>query len=237
MRRYCILIVLVCLSCENQNKTDLVSSLEKVNIRNQKEFHRTQPKLEELFVDSTEIGKKSYNKIEVAKYTVADSCYAVIKFYTKQNKKWDIKNEFHFKADSLLACDPQVSDFNNDGFNDITYVSLRAARSANEVRNLFIYDKENDKLIYIKNSEDYPNMLYNNDLNCIDAFLISGCNVTAFLKIEKDSLRQFASVDQCDILTVTTYDQKGREKVILTKKTNKYNYTRFKNYSPLKEYD
>ena len=73
--------------------------------------------------------------------------------------------------------------------------------------------------------------------NCIDAFLVSGCNTTAFLKIDTDSLKEFATLDQCDILTVTTYDKKGKERIILKKKTNKYAFTRFKNYRPLKEFD
>ena len=49
-------------------------------------------RLEELFVDSLNIGRKSLNKIEVSKYRAVDSSYVVIKFYSKQNDKWQLKN-------------------------------------------------------------------------------------------------------------------------------------------------
>ncbi len=58
-----------------------------------------------------------------------------------------------------MANGSQLEDFNNDGIKDMTYVSAVAARGANEVRRLFIYDKKRDELVYIKNSEDYPNPL------------------------------------------------------------------------------
>jgi len=239
MQKYCVLVVLFFLSCQNrQGKSVTVTASANTNSARTSNGDRgVKPELKEFFADSVAIGKKSFDKIEFAKYRAADSSYATIRFYAKENNRWEIKNEFHFKADSILEFDPKLSDFNRDGFNDITYVSTRAARGANEVRKLFIYDSKNDKLIFLKNSEDYPNMLYNKELNCIDAFLISGCNTTIFLKIDRDSLKEFASIDQCDRLTVSTYDQKGNEKVILRKKTNKDQFSRFKNYKPLKEYD
>ncbi|MGZ3867443.1 MAG: XAC2610-related protein [Bacteroidia bacterium] len=238
MQRYLALIVFLFLSCQNKQHKPIPAESFARRSKNQvkNSEHSIEPALTEFFADSSAIGRKSFNKIEVAKYSIADRDYVIIKFYTKQNKTWDLRNEFHFAKDGVTACDPQISDFNRDGFNDMTYVSAVAASGANEVRRLFMYDKKNDKLVYLKNSEDYPNMLYNEELNCVDAFLISGCNTTVFLKIEKDSLREFASVDQCDSLTVSTYDRIGNEKVILKKKTNKGDFTRFKNYRPLEEY-
>ena len=194
------------------------------------------PQLIELFVDSTEIGRRSFNKIELADYKLADSNYVVLKFYSKQNSKWVLKNDFRLSKDSIHLCDPEISDFNNDGQNDFTFVSAVAARLSNAIRTLFIYDKENDRLIHIRNSQDYPNMLYNKKLNCIDAFIFSSCTETAFLKLEKDTLREFASVEQCDSLTVTIYDKKGNGKVIMKKKGNRDDFIRYDSYSPLKKY-
>src|SRR5262249_54416878 len=139
-------------------------------------------KLEEFFVDSLHIGQKQFNKVEISRFSTPDSFFVVIKFYSRINKTWQLKQTFEFQKDMEIGCDPKLSDFNNDGHNDLTYVSDVAARGANEVRRLFIYDKTNDKLIYMKNSEDYPNMLYNKTLNCIDAFLIYGGCSTVFLK-------------------------------------------------------
>lgn len=205
--------------------------------KHEKVVKATKATLDEFFADSCNIGRKALDKIEIARYSTPDSAYVVTRFYAKQQNGWRLRNEYKLQQDESLSVDPQLSDFNRDGFNDVTYESVRAARGANEVRKLFIYDQTNDRLIYIKNSEDYPNMRYNKELNCIDAFLVSGCNVTVFLKIEKDSLRELADVDQCDVLTVTTYDRKGKGKVILRKKTNRFDMTRFKNYRPLEEAD
>jgi hypothetical protein len=53
-----------------------------------------------------------------------------------------------------------LADFNNDGFKDVTYMSAEAARGANEIRRLFMYNREKDQLVYIKNSDQYPNLEY-----------------------------------------------------------------------------
>ena len=198
---------------------------------------KNKPKLVDYFVDSTDVGRKSHNKFELSEYILPDSSYyVIIKFYFRQSNKWQKRNEYHFPKDGFSECDPKTSDdFNNDGLNDATYVSGIAARGANEIRTLFIYDKKNDSLAYIKNSANYPNLLYNKQLNCLDAFLVSGCTVTVFLKLEQDTLREFASVDQCDSLTVSTYDKKGNEKVILRRKGDRYGFIRYKNYRPLEE--
>jgi hypothetical protein len=194
------------------------------------------PKLEEFFVDSLTIGKKLGNKIEISKYSTADSNYVTINFYSKQRGKWNLKNNFQFEKDGPISCDPKVTDFNNDGLNDITYISSVAARGANEIRRLFIYNKYKDELHYLKNSEKYPNMLYNKELNCIDAFLVYGGCSTVFLNITGDSLKEFASVKLFYGLTVSTYDKNGKEKIILQDTTNKAGYIRYKNYRPLREY-
>ena len=197
----------------------------------------TAPIPEEIFVDSLSIGKKGQNKIELLKYRISDSNYVIINFYAKRAGEWKFKNKFEQDKDEVLRCDPEISDFNNDKSNDFTYVSTLAARGANQVRRLFIYDKINDQLIYIKNSDEYPNLLYNNELNCIDAFLVYGGCETVFLKLHGDKLVEFASVELSDGLTVTTYDTKGKEKVIYRNKKIKGGYTRYKNYKPLKQYE
>ena len=192
--------------------------------------------LEEMFVDSTAIGKKRFNKLELARYRISDSSYVIIKFFSKKNGKWELRNRFQFPKDDATNCDPNITDFNNDRLNDVTYVSAVAARSANEVRRLFIYSKVNDSLVYIENSEDYPNMRYNKYLNCIDAFLIYGGCSTIFLKLNNDKLTEIASVDATDDLVVSVYGKDGQGKVIYKKKNISY-YIRYKNYKPLIAYD
>lgn len=193
----------------------------------------------EYFVDSVSIGHKDKNKVEITNYQVKDSNYVEINFYSLlENKHWKLKQTFNFEKDGFTSCDPLISDFNNDNFNDFTYISTRAARMSNEVRRLFIYDYTKDEIILIKNSEEYPNMLYNKELNCIDAFLIHGGTSTIFLKLVGDSLNEFASVHNSDYRVIYKTDSTGNRTLIKKKKINNRGvWVRYKNYEPLKAYE
>jgi hypothetical protein len=190
----------------------------------------------ETFVDSLNIGKKGETKIELIKHRVFDEIYVIIKFYTKGTKYWYRQNTYLYECTAIQSFNPIISDFNNDKFNDITFISSTAARGANEVRRLFIYNDNEKQLISIVNSDDFPNMQYNNELDCIDAFLVHGTSTTVFAKITKDSLKSFANVyNDMDFHTVTIDDKNGKEKVI-KKVKSKGVYIRFKNFNPLEEY-
>jgi hypothetical protein len=215
-------------------------------IFNQRIFVRTiegaskisEPHLQEFFVDSTTIARKKLHKIELSLYNENDSNYVVIKFYSKSNSAaWKLRQTFSFPRSVTIPLETQISDFNNDGFNDMTYISDAAGRGANEVRRLFIYDKKNDRLTLIQNSESYPNMQYNRELNCIDAFLVYGGCSTVFLHIVGDQLKEFASVDvdRDDGLTVYTIDNHGKRKIIHRDKNKPVEFIRYRNFKPLKE--
>jgi len=219
------LFLLFLISCQGRQETKAIADNSKFK------------QLDEYFADSLNIGRKSNNKIDLSLFRTDDSIFVVINFYSKQNEKWVLKNHYEFEKDGITGLDTKLSDFNNDGLNDMTYISAVAARGANEVRRLFIYDKDNDQLTLMKNSEDYPNMLYNKELDCIDAFLVYGGCSTVFLKISGDSLKEFASVELFDGLYVRTYDELGKEKIILEDTAHKGEYERYKNYNPLKEYE
>jgi hypothetical protein len=242
MKHILLLGVILFYSCDI-TRNDTTASNSKINKLVSKDIEISNVdssaslQLVEYFADSSNIGVKSFNKIEVSSFT-GDSSFVTIKFWSKRKGKWNLKNSFQFEKDLINNCDTKISDFNNDGYKDMTYISLTAARGANEVRKLFIYDKIKDVIVPIKNSEEYPNMRYNKGLNCIDAFLIHGGCTTVFLKIEGDTLREFARVDIADGLTVREYDKKGRSKVILRKayNENQPEYIRYRNYKPLKEY-
>lgn len=197
----------------------------------------------ETFVDTLNIGVKGKCKVELIKHRVYDDIFVVIKFYikgintAKDMEHWMNTNTYSYETTAMMGFEPVISDFNSDNFNDITFISGTAARGANEVRRLFIYDNQNKNLVSILNSEDYPNMLYNKKLDCIDAFLVYGGCSTIFLNIERDSLKMFASVELSDGLTVKTYDKNGNEKIIKEDKTNKAGYIRYQNFNPLTEYD
>ncbi|MNE33169.1 hypothetical protein D3C80_1268210 [compost metagenome] len=164
--------------------------------------------------------------------------FVIVKFFTKESTSWLKTNTYLYECTSSRDLDPHFSDFNNDGYNDITFISLIAARGGNEVRRLFIYDKKGDQLISILNSEDYPNMQYNEELDCIDAFLLHGGSSTVFAKIKGDSLKTFARVDNDNYRTVSEISESDNRKII-SKDTiiNEGDvFTRYKNYKPLKAY-
>lgn len=196
----------------------------------------------ETFVDSLNIGVKGKCKIELIRHRIYNDMFVIVKFYTKgripakHSDVWMNTNLYVYQINTFGELFPSITDFNNDNFNDITFISGEAARGANEIRRLLIYDDDKSELISIVNSEDYPNMLYNNELDCIDAFLVYGGFSTVFLKIHGDMLKEFASVDIFDGLKVTIYDKNGIGEVIYNDTTFGNSDIRFKNFRPLKEY-
>ena len=84
--------------------------------------------------------------------------------------------------------------------------------------------------------ENFPNIRYNKELNCLDAFRIYGGTQTAFMKIRKDTLWEFASVELFNNrITIIETNENGKETKLLDEKYEKDNYTRFRNFKPLIE--
>lgn len=189
-------------------------------------------------VDSLHVGRKHHNKVEVSQVLDHDGIYVVIRFYAKTGSRWSLRQQIRFEKAGSIDCDPKISDLTNDDYGDLTCISMEAARGANEVRRLYIYNKEKDSLVYLKNSEQYPNAQYNSYLNCIDALLVYGGCRTVFLRVRGDRLREVASVEVFDgLLTVSKIDKFGKDKVIRQMKYGKGEMTRFKSYKPLIAYD
>ena len=246
-----VIILAIFLSCNSKQETkkvkDKAASIEitknKAFLSDKQNVDISETEIVETFVDSLNIGEKGKCKIELIKHRVYDDNYVIIKFYIKGRhtikdpETWMIQSNYSYETTALMGFEPNISDFNNDDYNDITFISETAARGANEVRRLFVYDNQKQELISIVNSQDYPNLLYNKELNCIDAFLVYGGCSTVFLNLKGDSLIKFASVELSDALTVTTYAKKGKGKIILKTATNKVGYIRYKNFRPLEEYN
>lgn len=218
------------------NKPDLTTPIDLTDsLPIPTEHDDSSNKIDESFTDDSRIGRSRKNKVEVHCFERGDGMIAEIKFFSRSKSgKWEQKQSFEFEKDNLTPCNPKVRDFNGDGFKDLTYVSDVAARGANEVRKLFRYDKKRNELVYVLNSEDYPNFAYNRKLKCLDAMLFHGATTTVFLKLEGDMLREFASVDTGLQLVVTVTDTSGKERVIRRQKMNEDDiYTRYSNFNPL----
>jgi hypothetical protein len=245
-------LILAVVSCQNQQhkiSDEIVeTNINSATVSKSEEGNAPAEELVEFFSDDSNIGLPHQNRIEVSNFKKSDGDIsngniAVIKFYSLDtNKEWKLKQTFEFEKYGIPDGDPKLEDFNNDGFKDLTYVSAVAARGANELRRLFIYDKKKDELIYIKNSESYPNMQYNKELDCIDAWLFHGGTTTVFLKIDGDSLKKFASVDSPSIHNdnkrmIYLIDKNGREKLLRTDKIKEDGYVRYKNFNPPEPYE
>jgi len=253
MKFFTIIILTILISCNSKQETEKgIDKCKTVNHANNKTSISKNSKTDtlntytsETFIDSLSIGEKGKCKIELIKNEVNNDFnnkIIIINFYVKskklhkENKTWIIKNSYTYETNSYMEFKPNISDFNNDKFNDINFISATAARGSNEVRRLFIYEPKKQELISILNSQDYPNMLYNKELDCIDAFLIHGASTTVFAKISGDSLKTFANVqNSIDFHTINLIDKNGNQRE-LYKVKSKEDYIRFKNFKPLIEY-
>ena len=131
----------------------------------------------------------------------------------------------------------EIKDYNNDNYNDLIFRSGVAARGGNIVQSLVLYSPERKSLNFIKNSENFPNLLYNEKLDCVDAMILTGGVTTSFLKIENDSLNEFANVDQRDgRISVSIIEENGKWKEIKNIKDKSEDVMkRFINFNPIEE--
>jgi hypothetical protein len=188
----------------------------------------------ELFSDEKQIGRRGKNKVEVKCSGLDHDRRALIRFYKlAAGEGWELRQSFDLKIDGYPVCDPQLKDFNNDSLHDLTLVSNVAARGANEVRTLFIYDRHKDELVYIKNSANYPNLEYNEKLNCLTSWMFHGTTTTVFLTLEGNRLREIASVNTGKELIVSIVEN-GKTREIRREKMNEEDiYTRYTTYDPV----
>ena len=224
---------------EEQPKSKITKSVNVDNTKKKIEVEKdtTETILEEILIDSTQIGIKGKFKLSIEQFRNNDSVSVEINLSEKINDKWILKQKLEYLKDVITNCDAKIQDFNNDGAKDLTFQSSVAARGANEVRKLLIFDKKKNELILMKNSENYPNLEYNEVLDCVDSWMVYGGTSTVFLKIEKDSLREFAGVSLFDEeREIYLVDKKGKQKTIKKEIVKDLEvYTRFKNYNPLIE--
>ena len=251
MKFFTIIILTILISCNSKQEAEKGNDKYKtVNHTNKKASISKNSKtdslntyISEIFIDSLNIGERGKCKIELIKKEVNyDDSKIIINFYlkskkpNKENKIWIIKNNYTYESNSLMGFKPYISDFNNDKFNDINFISATAARGSNEVRRLFIYEPKKQELISIVNSQDYPNMLYNKELDCIDSFIVTGTTTTLFAKILGDSLKTFAYVHNgMDFNTIYLVNNEGIEREFYKVKSEDI-HIRHKNYKPLIEY-
>jgi len=65
--------------------------------------------------------------------------------------------------DGITAIGAEISDFNNDGFQDFNYRSGVAAKGGNIIRTLLMYDPKNIDFIDVNNSDQYLILRFNSN--------------------------------------------------------------------------
>ena len=187
-------------------------------------------------VDTINFGIKNKNKIEVYRIATEQNVFVKIYLYEKNTIQWKLKDSLIVEGEGVNDLNLEISDFNNDKYNDIIFTSGMAARGGNVVQTLILFSKENKKLKLIKNSTNFPNLMYNEKLDCIDALILTGGQTTYFLKITNDSLKEFANVDQRDGRIISkVLDKNGKWKEIIDIKDIPDGFDRFINFNPIEK--
>lgn len=190
----------------------------------------------EVFVDSTNFGRKEKTRIELRRIGTEDDVTVHLRMFSLKNGIWDLSDQLVTHGTPISSVRPAFCDFNKDGFNDILFFSSEGGRGANEVKTLVLFDPKRNKMIWVKNSESYPNIRYNSKLRCIDAWSVYGGEMTHFLHLNGDSLVEFASVEHYDHRIIAKrIDSKGNSKEIknVSEKEFGCDFCRFSNYDPI----
>ncbi|MBE8724719.1 XAC2610-related protein [Flavobacterium hungaricum] len=205
----------------------------KQKITESKEIHS----YTETFADSTKIAFPGKYKIEITQTEVDTLITVYFKLFQKADNKWKLIQNDALRKESEIPLLTEIKDFNNDGLNDFTIHYDAAARGANDIRKLFIFSKKENQFIEIKNSDNYPNLAYNEKLNCIDALSVYAGSTTTFLKLSKNTLTEFARVDIMDGQVESFVIKNNKETKIYSGAYtgSSDEMIRFSNYNPLEE--
>ncbi|MFM2385862.1 MAG: hypothetical protein RL660_619 [Bacteroidota bacterium] len=191
----------------------------------------------EHFVDSLSFGQKKRHKLEIYKVHDTVSTNAIVLLYVQSGSKWVAVDTVITNAVLINDINACIKDFNGDGFNDVVFTSGMANRGGNNIQTLLLYSKESNRLIWIKNSESYPNLTVNPKLKCINSFILTGGQTTCFLRLQGDSLIEFASVDQRDgRIVAEVIDKSGDRKIITDVIDSSGGFEMFINYDPVEVY-
>jgi len=223
-----IIIILLFIGCnkKTETKTVIADKTEKSVSVDTLEF----------FIDSISFGQKQKNKIEIYKIGTEENTIAKVYLYEKSENQWKTKDSLKLEAVRINDLEAEIKDFNNDNFKDIIFTTGMAARGGNIVQTLILYSPINKSLNWIKNSESFSNLMYNQKLNCIDACILTGGQTTYFLKIKNDSLKEFANVDQRNgRIVAEVLDMNGKWKEIENIKEEPEGFDRFINFNPIEK--
>ncbi|XJR86552.1 XAC2610-related protein [Elizabethkingia anophelis] len=191
----------------------------------------------EFFSDSKTIIKPGKYKINITQKNNKTESVVSFNLLRKSGSNWSKIQSGSFKKQTnfplLVTTD---EDLNNDGYNDLKISYAQAARGANEIEKLFVFNPKKQKLTEIINSQEYPNLHYNARRNCITSYMFYGGNVTYFLNIKQDKLEGFGKVEFSND-SIYSYKIKSKQEILLKKEAYKSNdgAVFFSNFDPVEE--
>lgn len=120
--------------------------------------------------------------------------YIEIIAYKKQKKNWIQISKFIEVIDCSNSREPNITDFNFDGYKDIIIKYCSGARGANTFNIIYLFNKDLNNYNEITNSLNYSNIYYNKFMKCYASEAYSGGYDYSLLKLQDNTLRQFAGV-------------------------------------------
>lgn len=188
------------------------------------------------FSDSKTVIKNNQYKLDVVQKNLNEDALVSFSLFKKVNKKWIKLQDYRFKKQNFFLSVDTSEDLNNDGYKDVKISFAQAARGANEVNRLFVFDPKSQKLIDMENSADYPNLHYNEKRDCVTSDIFYGGSATYFLKIKKNKLEPFGKVEFYNDSISSYKIVKGKE-ILLKKQAydSDAGATFFSNFDPIEE--
>ena len=190
----------------------------------------------EYFSDSKTVIKANQYKIEITQNNKSKKPIVYFNLYRKSSNKWLKIQSGNFMKELNNLYVTTDEDVNNDGYNDVKISFAQAARGANEIEKLFIFNPKLQKLIEIVNSQEYPNLHYNSKRNCINSYMFSGSNTTLFFNLRNNKLENFARVEFYND-SVYSYKIRNNQEILLKKKAYQSSdaATFFSDFDPITE--
>lgn len=195
-------------------------------------------KVFESFVDSTTINQNLSFRVEFYRYGLKpdEDHWVKIIFFQKKINYWEEVLRFESERNQTHINMPKLEDVNYDDFLDYSYVPFLAAKGANELRELFVFDSVSNNFIHIKNSSNYPNLKYNVEFDNYTGWAFHGGTTQYFLSLEVDTLIELATIYINGFeRELTINDRNGEVSFSKIDSIEEEGFPFYKNYDPIEE--
>jgi hypothetical protein len=187
-----------------------------------------------LIKDSLHFGKQGKYFVEALKQTDNENSTIQIYFENKVGDSWNLIDSYSREITEVLEPNVTFSDYNFDGYNDISYISDLGMNGSNEIRTVILFKPTENRIKVLDNSIEYPNLRINQKKHLLVSTIFSGSTQNVFCRINADSLQRIAMLEFDTNLNFTEY---GNGKVTAKKKVSELHcdrFTRFIDYNPIR---